>query len=107
MTRSPAGSATCTVVAASLAQCRTMLLDTLRAAAAQPAATVYPADDACAAGDQWCADAIRQSALGGVSHPLIAWQNRPTYQQVVSFPARRGDPIVNLAAGGAGHRVGQ
>lgn len=83
----------------SLAQCRTMLLDTLRAAAAQPAATVYPADDACAAGNQWCADAIRQSPLGGVSHPLISWQNRPTYQQVVSFPARRGDPIVNLAAG--------
>jgi hypothetical protein len=81
-----------------LAACRKMLLDTLRAAAAQSAATVYPADDACAAGDQWCADAIRQSPLGGVTHPLIAWQNRPTYQQVVSFPARRGDTITNLAA---------
>jgi acyl-homoserine lactone acylase PvdQ len=81
-----------------LAACRAMLLDTLRAAAAQSAATVYPADDACAAGDQWCADAIRQSPLGGVTHPLIAWQNRPTYQQVVSFPARRGDSLANLAA---------
>ncbi|MET8142274.1 discoidin domain-containing protein [Sphaerisporangium sp. NPDC005288] len=29
----------------------------------------------------------------------FSWQNRPTYQQVVSFPARRGDPIANLAAG--------
>jgi acyl-homoserine lactone acylase PvdQ len=83
----------------SLAACRTMLLDTLTAAAAQPAAAVYPADDACAAGDQWCADAIRQSPLGGVTHPLISWQNRPTYQQVVSFPAQRGDTVANLAAG--------
>ena len=82
-----------------LAACRTMLLDTLRVAAAQPAAEVYPADDPCAAGDQWCADAIRQSPLGGITHPLSPWQNRPTYQQVVSFPARRGDPITNLAAG--------
>jgi hypothetical protein len=81
-----------------LTACRTVLLDTLAAAAAQPAATTYPADDACAAGDQWCADAVRQSSLGGITHPLTAWQNRPTYQQVVSFPAKRGDTIVNLAA---------
>jgi acyl-homoserine lactone acylase PvdQ len=82
-----------------LAACRQMLLDTLRAAAATPAATVYPGDDTCAAGDQWCADGIVQSPLGGITHPVIAWQNRPTYQQVVSFPARRGDAAPNLAAG--------
>jgi hypothetical protein len=85
--------------AGNLAGCRQVLLDTLRAAAAQPATTVYPGDETCAAGDQWCADGIVQSPLGGITHPVIAWQNRPTYQQVVSFPARRGDPVTNLAAG--------
>ncbi|MEJ3745426.1 penicillin acylase family protein [Actinomycetes bacterium KLBMP 9797] len=84
-----------------LSACRTTLLDTLRAANAQTAAQVYPADDHCAAGDQWCADAIVQSPLGGITSPLIAWQNRPTYQQVVSFPAKRGQDISNLAAGRA------
>ena len=83
----------------SLAACRTMLLATLGQAAAQPASQVYPADEVCAAGDQWCADSIVQSPLGGITTPPIAWQNRPTYQQVVSFPARRGDPVANLAHG--------
>jgi acyl-homoserine lactone acylase PvdQ len=79
--------------------CRTALLTSLSAAIAEPAATTYPADDHCAAGNQWCADAILQSPLGGITHPLISWQNRPTYQQVVSFPAKRGDNLANLAAG--------
>ena len=83
----------------SLGACRQMLLETLGAALAQPAATVYPGDGYCAAGDQWCADGIVQSPLGGITHPVIAWQNRPTYQQVVSFPARRGTATPNLAAG--------
>ncbi|TCB98046.1 penicillin acylase family protein [Micromonospora zingiberis] len=82
-----------------LASCRQILLDTLRTAAATPASTTYPGDDTCAAGDQWCADAIIQSPLGGIKHATIAWQNRPTYQQVVSFPARRGDDLTNLAVG--------
>ncbi|MGI5214744.1 penicillin acylase family protein [Plantactinospora sp. CA-290183] len=72
-----------------LTACRQMLLDTLGDAAAQPAAEVYPGDEHCAAGDQWCADAIVQSPLGGIKHRPIAWQNRPTYQQVISFPAGR------------------
>jgi acyl-homoserine lactone acylase PvdQ len=82
------------------AGCRQVLLDTLKTASAQTAAAVYPADGICAAGDQWCADAIRQSPLGGINHPLIAWQNRPTYQQVASFPASRSDTalLTNLAA---------
>ncbi|HEX5202081.1 MAG TPA: penicillin acylase family protein, partial [Actinoplanes sp.] len=79
--------------------CRTALLTSLSAALAEPAATTYPGDATCPAGDQWCADAILQSPLGGIKHGLIAWQNRPTYQQVVSFPARRGDDIANLATG--------
>ncbi|MFC0530689.1 penicillin acylase family protein [Phytohabitans kaempferiae] len=82
-----------------LAACRTVLLDTLRAAAAQPASTVYPGDEYCSAGDQWCADAIVHSPLGGITSPIIAWQNRPTYQQAVSFPAGRGQDVSNLAAG--------
>src|SRR2546421_146384 len=68
-------------------------------AAALPATAVYPGDSACAAGDQWCADTIVQSPLGGITDPAISWQNRPTYQQVVSFPARRGDSVTNLAQG--------
>jgi len=83
----------------SLAGCRSMLLATLSQAVAQPASQVYPADKYCAAGDQWCADSIVQSPLGGISHALVSWQNRPTYQQVVQFPAHRGDAIANLADG--------
>ncbi|HWS35400.1 MAG TPA: penicillin acylase family protein [Actinoplanes sp.] len=79
--------------------CRSALLTSLSSAIAEPAATTYPADDHCAAGNQWCADAILQSPLGGITHPLISWQNRPTYQQVVSFPAKRGDNLANLASG--------
>ncbi|HEX6874007.1 MAG TPA: penicillin acylase family protein [Micromonosporaceae bacterium] len=83
----------------SLSACRQVLLDTLAQAAAVPATTVYPADSVCAAGNQWCADTIVQSPLGGITEWPIAWQNRPTYQQVVSFPAHRGDDISNLALG--------
>ncbi|MBQ1073302.1 penicillin acylase family protein [Micromonospora sp. C31] len=82
-----------------LAACRTALLGALGQAAAVPATTVYPGDKSCSAGDQWCADSIAHSGLGGITHPVIAWQNRPTYQQVVSFPARRGDDVTNLAQG--------
>ncbi|MEU7039944.1 penicillin acylase family protein [Streptomyces varsoviensis] len=72
-----------------LAACRTTLLDTLRQAASQPADKVYPGDDTCKAGDQWCADAIVQRPVGGLTHHSISWQNRPTYQQVVEFPTHR------------------
>jgi hypothetical protein len=81
------------------AACRSALLTSLTAAVGEPAASMYPGDDRCAAGDQWCADAIVQSPLGGITHDLTAWQNRPTYQQVVSFPAKRGDDLTDLAAG--------
>lgn len=72
-----------------LAQCRQALVDTLREAATVPATTVYPGDDACAAGNQWCADTIIHRAMGGITQDKISWQNRPTYQQVVQFPSRR------------------
>ncbi len=83
----------------SLSACRQALLGALSQAAAEPAGQVYPADTVCSAGDQWCADAIEQSPLGGITDGLVAWQNRPTFQQVVSFPAHRGDAIANLALG--------
>jgi acyl-homoserine lactone acylase PvdQ len=34
-------------------------------------------------------DAIEFTALGAITQPLIDWQNRPTFQQVIQFPARR------------------
>lgn len=73
----------------SLAECRKMLLTTLAEAAATPAEETYPGDKECDAGDQVCADSIVHRAMGGITVPRIAWQNRPTYQQVVEFPARR------------------
>jgi hypothetical protein len=74
-----------------LSACAQVLASTLAQAAAQPATEVYPADATCTtAGNQWCADSIVQTPVGGITDPPIAWQNRPTYQQVVSFPAGRG-----------------
>ncbi|MFC4610720.1 penicillin acylase family protein [Streptomyces maoxianensis] len=72
-----------------LAACRDVLLATLKQAAARPATEVYPADGSCKAGEQWCSDAIIHRALGGITHPAISWQNRPTYQQVAEFPSHR------------------
>ncbi|MEO9222770.1 MAG: penicillin acylase family protein [Mycobacteriaceae bacterium] len=81
------------------AACRTALLTSLGAAAKVPATTVYPADKYCAAGDQWCSDSVVQSPFGGVKDDNITWQNRPTFQQVVQYPAHRSDTIANLALG--------
>jgi len=72
-----------------LAQCRQMLLTTLGQAASASYSQVYPGDDDCSAGDQWCADAIVQRPLGGVTDPTVEWQNRPTYQQVVQYTSHR------------------
>jgi acyl-homoserine lactone acylase PvdQ len=81
-----------------LAACRTVLLNSLTSAAAQPATAIYPGDASCTAGDQWCADSIIQTPLGGVTQDKISWQNRPTFQQVVEYPAKRGNNVANLAA---------
>jgi hypothetical protein len=83
----------------SLAGCRSVLTETLLAATKVPAATTYPATADCAAGDQFCADQIAHQPMGGITQDRIAWVNRPTYQQVVEFPARRGDDVTNLAVG--------
>ncbi|MFE6285128.1 penicillin acylase family protein [Streptomyces sp. NPDC057877] len=69
--------------------CRDVLVSTLKQAAGRTAAQVYPGDEHCSAGDQWCADAIVHRALGGINQAKIGWQNRPTYQQVVEFTSHR------------------
>jgi acyl-homoserine lactone acylase PvdQ len=84
-----------------LAGCQQALLGALATAVATPATTVYPGDSVCSAGDQWCADSIQQHPLGGVTDDESNWQNRPTFQQVVQYPAHRGDDIANLAQGKA------
>ncbi|MEU9468799.1 penicillin acylase family protein [Streptomyces avermitilis] len=73
----------------SLSACRDALISTLKEAAGKTAAQVYPGDDQCSAGDQWCADSIVQRTLGGIKHGKITWQNRPTYQQVVEYTSHR------------------
>ncbi|TWD81629.1 acyl-homoserine lactone acylase PvdQ [Kribbella amoyensis] len=83
----------------SLTSCRTVLADSLAAALQVPAASTYPATADCAAGDQFCADQIVHQPMGGITQDRMAWVNRPTYQQVIEFPARRGDDVSNLAAG--------
>ena len=39
--------------------------------------------------DQMCWDAIWHQAASAIESPLIPWQNRPTFQQVVEFPRHR------------------
>ncbi|MBV7695319.1 penicillin acylase family protein [Streptomyces sp. TRM70350] len=73
----------------SLSACRDTLISTLKEAAGRTAAQVYPGDEQCAAGDQWCADSVIHRPLGGIGHGKISWQNRPTYQQVVEFTSHR------------------
>ncbi|MEU0004787.1 penicillin acylase family protein [Streptomyces sp. NPDC006314] len=73
----------------SLTACRDILISTLKQAAGLTAAQVYPGDDQCSAGDQWCADSIAQRTLGGIKHGRIGWQNRPTFQQVVEYTSHR------------------
>jgi len=73
----------------SLNACRDTLISTLKEAVGKTASQVYPGDDLCSAGDQWCADSIVQRTLGGIKHYNISWQNRPTYQQVVEYTSHR------------------
>ncbi|MFI0811766.1 penicillin acylase family protein [Streptomyces echinatus] len=73
----------------SLGSCRDTLTGTLKQAAGLTAAQVYPGDDQCSAGDQWCADSISHRTLGGIRHGKISWQNRPTFQQVVEYTSHR------------------
>ena len=74
------------------ARCRTLLRDALARALDVPASRLY-ADDACAkAGkpaNQVCFDQIAFRSTGGITQPMIGWQNRPTYQQAVEVRGHR------------------
>jgi acyl-homoserine lactone acylase PvdQ len=77
------------------AACRTVLLTSLRSAAAA-VATAQGSDDPAnwklpttcpvpASGHPDC-DEIVFAPTGAIETPPVPWQNRPTYQQVVAFP---------------------
>jgi acyl-homoserine lactone acylase PvdQ len=69
-----------------LSACRAVLANSLKEALAVPTSSLY-ADETCSdagqPGNQTCYDKIVFRPLGGITQPLIAWVNRPTYQQVV------------------------
>ena len=75
----------------SLKRCRKALVSSLKDALTADAAELYQ-DDVCGdeglGGDQACFDMIWHRPLGGITQPLIPWQNRPTFQQVVEIPER-------------------
>ncbi len=78
--------------AGSRARCRSLLRDALSRALDVPVSKLY-ADSACAAagapGDQACFDKIVFRSTGGITQPMIGWQNRPTYQQAVEVRGHR------------------
>ncbi len=77
------------------ARCRDALREALAAALRDSPTRLY-ADSACAAAgkpaDQACFDAIGFRPTGGVTQPMIGWQNRPTYQQAVEVQGHRPRP---------------
>lgn len=52
--------------------------------------------------DQVCFDAILFTAVGAITQPLINWQNRPTFQQVVEVQGERPDEEGGGNGGGGG-----
>ncbi|HMJ35325.1 MAG TPA: penicillin acylase family protein [Baekduia sp.] len=76
-----------------LADCRTLLRQSLKAALTVPASELYSGDATCQKanrdGDQTCFDAVSFRALGAITQPLIPWINRPTYQQAVEIGSHR------------------
>lgn len=78
----------------SVASCRAVLARSLAAAVTRRYPQVYhdPSGICEAAhkdGDQQCFDSISFRPLGAITQPLLAWQNRPTYQQVVALRTHR------------------
>jgi hypothetical protein len=85
-----------------LSNCRAMLASNLMQAIDTPADKVYgpdkvcdgqpaigPADSMRKSHDQMCWDAIWQQAASAIESPLIPWQNRPTFQQLVEVQGHR------------------
>src|SRR3954454_16771972 len=77
-----------------VSRCRAALLSSLRAALKVDPKKLY-ADPVCAdagqSGDQTCYDAIYFRPLGAITQPLLPWQNRPTFQQVLSVEGHRSE----------------
>jgi acyl-homoserine lactone acylase PvdQ len=74
------------------ARCRAVLRSALADALGDSPAKLYEDRTCTAAGrpaDQACFDAIAFRATGGVTQPLIGWQNRPTYQQAIEVQGHR------------------
>jgi acyl-homoserine lactone acylase PvdQ len=75
-----------------LARCRVALRGALAEALDVDPATLYR-DAACTKAkqpaDQACFDKIAFRATGGITQPMIGWQNRPTYQQAVEVQGHR------------------
>jgi acyl-homoserine lactone acylase PvdQ len=73
----------------SVSRCRSALRRSLGEALDVDPSQLY-SDAVCADadrdGEQSCFDAIWHRPLGGITQPLIPWQNRPTFQQVVEIP---------------------
>jgi hypothetical protein len=76
---------------ATRARCRAVLLSSLRQALGADTGELYH-DDVCEgqarATEQRCFDGIWFRPLGAVTQPVIDFQNRPTYQQVVEVQGR-------------------
>jgi acyl-homoserine lactone acylase PvdQ len=73
-----------------LSACRAALERSLADALSASANPGLYNDPVCAAehrdNEQACFDAIWHRPLGGITQPLVPWQNRPTFQQVVEIP---------------------
>ena len=89
----------------------TILLTTLSRPRRKTAGrTVYPGDDTCSAGDQWCADSIVQRPLGGITarQDLLAEPARPTSRSSSSphtgehGPTARRGPVLAAPESGGG-----
>ena len=76
----------------SLAACRAALESSLHDALGVSAAQLYGGDAVCQQagrdGDQACYDAIWFRPLGAITQRLLAWVNRPTFQQAVEVPGQ-------------------
>ena len=79
----------------SRARCRSALRGALARALDDTPADLY-ADATCTAAgkrnDQACFDMIAFRSTGGITQPMIGWQNRPTYQQAVEVRGHRPRP---------------
>jgi hypothetical protein len=70
-----------------LGACRRALLRSLKSVLGH---NPYGENSGCGVGDdQMCFDAIHFRTTGGIDQPDIAWQNRPTFQQVVQVRRNR------------------